>query len=212
MALYTRLFEAYGPQHWWPAESPFEVAVGAVLTQNAAWGNVEKAIANLRAANVLMPEAIAALAPNELAQLVRPSGYFNVKADRLLHLCRYFRDTRGIADCDRLDTGTLRQELLAVKGVGPETADDILLYAFHRPVFVIDTYTRRLLKRCKLARGDEPYEALRAGFEQALPPEPWLLGEYHALIVAHAKASCRKAPVCRGCVLRGPDCPGADAG
>ena len=206
-ALYRRLHAAYGPQQWWPADTPFEVAVGAVLTQNTAWSNVEKAIFNLRSAGVLAPEAILQLPPGELADLVRPSGYFNIKAERLRQLSRCVLDCGGIAGCGKLDTPTLRARLLGVKGVGPETADDILLYAFDRPVFVIDTYTRRLLQRHRLATGDEPYEVLRAGFERALPSQATLLGEYHALIVVHAKASCRKVPACAGCAIR-PDCPG----
>ena len=201
MAIYQGLLAAYGPRDWWPAETPFEVAVGAVLTQNTNWGNVERAIARLRAADCLDCRAILALPRAELAELIRPAGYYNLKADRLQSLCRFIADAGGMEGLAARPTETLRPELLAVRGVGPETADDILLYALDRPVFVIDAYTRRLLARHGLARGDEPYEALRAGFEKALPPEVPLFKEYHALIVEHAKQACRKRPACEGCAL-----------
>ncbi|HEY5720277.1 MAG TPA: endonuclease, partial [Gammaproteobacteria bacterium] len=177
-AVYRRLLERYGPQHWWPAESPFEVMVGAVLTQNTAWSNVERAIANLRAADALSAERILALGPAELAARLRPSGYFNVKAARLRHFCSWYLEQGGRARLARWGTGRLRDALLGVHGIGAETADDILLYAFARPVFVIDAYTRRLCARLGLARGDEPYEVLRAAFEQALGPDVPLFNEY----------------------------------
>ena len=212
MALYRRLLAAYGPQGWWPArDGPFEVMVGAVLTQNTAWANVERAIEALRAADALEPRALARMPPARLARFLRPVGYFNVKAQRLRAFCRFYLEAGGLRALGRLDTAALREQLLGVHGVGPETADDILLYAFGRPVFVIDAYTRRLLARQGLARGDEPYETLRAAFERALPPDTDVYGEYHALIVAHAKAHCRVRPVCEGCPVRRP-CAHARAG
>jgi endonuclease-3 related protein len=200
-AVFEQLLHAYGPQSWWPADSPFEVAVGAVLTQNAAWGNVEQAIGNLRARGLLSLEALLDSAPEQVADAVRPSGYFNVKTQRLLSLCRFLGSEQGLEGFARRDPSDRRVVLLAVNGIGPETADDILLYALQQPVFVIDTYTRRLLLRLGLAEGRESYEILRQGFEQALGADAALFNEYHALIVRHAKVSCRKQPVCAGCVL-----------
>ncbi|MCB1773624.1 MAG: endonuclease [Gammaproteobacteria bacterium] len=200
--VFDRLFEAYGPQSWWPADSPFEVAVGAVLTQNAAWGNVEQAIDNLRARGLLSLEALLGCESGRIADAIRPSGYFNVKTQRLLSLCRFLGEEGGLAGFARREPGDRRGALLAVHGIGPETADDILLYALQQPVFVIDTYTRRLLQRLGLADGRESYEDLRLGFEDALGPDVALFNEFHALIVRHAKVSCRKQPDCTGCVLR----------
>jgi endonuclease-3 related protein len=205
-AIYERLFSHYGPQGWWPGETPFEVMVGAVLTQNTAWSNVEKAIVNLKANEALAPEALLALPHPQLAEWLRPSGYFNVKARRLSEFCRWFLAQGELETLRNLSTDELRRELLGVKGIGPETADDILLYAFQRPVFVIDTYTRRLVSRLQLGSGDEDYETLRAMFEKGLGgpsnANVTLFNEYHALIVIHAKEACRKRPVCEGCPLR----------
>lgn len=197
--IYRRLFAHYGPQHWWPAESPFEVMVGAVLTQNTAWVNVERAIDNLRRAELLSPQAIAALPPSRLARHLRPAGYFNVKAKRLQALCIWLK---GQVDPQCLETLALRERLLSVHGIGPETADDILLYAFGRPVFVIDAYTRRLFGRLGYLDASLPYERLRHSFESALGADAALFNEYHALIVVHAKQSCRPRPLCETCCLR----------
>lgn len=200
MLIYDRLLERYGAQHWWPAETPFEVMVGAVLTQNTAWSNVEKAIANLKAMDGgLGLESLLAVPEERLAAAIRPAGYFNIKAQRLLSLCRFLRRHQGL---ERLETERLRAALLSVHGVGPETADDILLYAFDRPVFVIDAYTRRLFSRLGLVDGKRGYESFRGGFEAALESDSALFNEYHALIVVHAKAHCRTRPVCGECPLR----------
>ena len=201
LAIYDTLFAAYGDQQWWPGDTPFEVMVGAVLTQNTAWGNVEKVIANLKAAGALSPEVMLALPDAELAELVRPSGYFNIKARRLKNFCRFLLEAGGEAALAGLSTPALRAAVLAVNGVGPETCDDILLYAFDRPVFVIDAYTRRLLQRYGLATGKESYEALREGFEAALGPDVGLFQQYHALVVQHAKVSCANRPRCPACCL-----------
>jgi endonuclease III related protein len=206
MAVYRRLHAAHGPQHWWPGDSTFEIMVGAVLTQNTAWTNVEKAIANLKAAQALSPEVIAATPHRRLAAWLKPSGYFNIKAQRLRAFCQWLIHQGGTKKITRLPTEVLRAELLQVHGIGPETADDILLYAFNRPVFVIDAYTRRLFQRLGLIRGDEKYEQLRQWFETALVADAPLFNEYHALIVAHAKDVCRKRPLCDTCKL-GPLCP-----
>jgi endonuclease-3 related protein len=200
--VYRILLRAWGPQGWWPARTRFEVMAGAVLTQNTAWTNVEKALANLREAGLLDPEVLAAAPGGRLARLLRPSGYFNVKADRLRSLCRWILEEGGLGRLSRRGTGPLRESLLGVRGVGPETADDILLYAFGRPVFVIDAYTRRLFSRLGFVGGGEGYEELRALFEGALEPDPLLFGEYHALIVRHAKEICRTRPRCQACRLR----------
>ncbi len=208
--IYHRLFEAYGPQHWWPGETPFEVMVGAVLTQNTAWNNVEKAIGNLKARDALQPEVLLRVPKAELAEWIRPSGYFNVKADRLRNYCRWYLDAGGFDTLDRLETPVLREQVLSVNGVGPETADDIVLYAFGRPVFVIDTYTRRIFSRVDAIRGDEPYEDLRSLLENAFADEPdrvKLFNQFHALIVVHAKAYCQKKRTCTGCCLAS-QCPG----
>jgi endonuclease III related protein len=205
-AVYRKLFAANGQQHWWPGDSAFEIMVGAVLTQNTAWTNVERAIGNLKQAKALSPAAIAKAQPRRLAAWLRPSGYFNVKARRLQAMCRWLIESGGVIKLKKIPTGELRQALLAVHGIGPETADDILLYAFQRPVFVIDAYTRRIFSRLGVIRGNEHYETLRHLFENALGPNVQVFNEYHALIVAHGKNVCRKRPVCGGCPLV-DDCP-----
>jgi endonuclease-3 related protein len=200
-AVYDTLLRTHGPQRWWPAETPFEVMVGAVLTQNTAWVNVERAIANLSGAGVLDPQAIVALPEADLAVLLRPSGYFNVKARRLRAFCAWYLEAGGHPVLARLGTPELRRALLEVPGVGRETADDILLYAFARPVFVVDAYTRRLFGRLGLVEPDADYERLRRVFEEALGPQVVLYNEYHALIVRHAKEVCRSRPLCGRCHL-----------
>ncbi|MEO5341827.1 MAG: endonuclease [Gammaproteobacteria bacterium SHHR-1] len=201
---FQQLLAAYGPQHWWPAQSAFEVMLGAILTQNTAWTNVEKAIANLRQAEMLDTQRLAEADPAQLAQIIRPVGYFNIKTQRLQAFCRFYLQ-QGHERLAALSTDVLRQTLLGVKGVGRETADDMLLYAFERPVFVIDAYSRRLFSRLGLCQGDEPYDSLRLGLEQALRGDVGLYNEYHGLIVRHAKQHCRKRPLCADCPLR-PRC------
>lgn len=202
LTLYQRLLDAYGEQHWWPGESRFEVLVGAVLTQNTAWTNVKMAIAVLRDAGALQADAINALPVRRLAALIRSSGTFNIKAVRLHNLCRWFTGGGGFPGLEPLSTAQLRGELLAINGIGPETADVILLYAFGRPVFVIDAYTRRLLLALRLITGDEGYETLRALFESRLPPDPALFNQYHALIVRHGKE--RRAAARNHCRIEAP--------
>ncbi len=202
--VFETLYRSYGPQQWWPAETPFEVMVGAILTQNTAWGNVERAIANLRRNHHLSPERIAALPHSRLARWLKPSGYFNIKARRLQNYCHWYLEQGGWERLNVMDTPELRRELLSVNGIGPETADDILLYAFERPVFVIDAYTRRIFSRLGLVPEGSGYEPLRARFEEALGnhPDPvWLFNEYHALVVRHAKQCCRRRPLCGDCCL-----------
>ena len=199
--VYDALYAEHGPQHWWPGDTAFEIMVGAVLTQNTAWINVERAIANLKQAQALTPEAIVAAHPKRLAKWLKPSGYFNVKAKRLRAFCRWLIAQGGVARLAPLPTETLRARLLAVHGIGPETADDILLYAFERPVFVIDAYTRRIFQRLGAIVGNEDYETLRLKFERALGPDTALFNEYHGLIVRQGKDVCRTRPRCAQCTL-----------
>ncbi len=200
-AVFDDLLAAYGSQHWWPGDTPFEVMVGAILTQNTAWGNVEKAIANLKKNDALAAGMIASCGHDPLAAWLKPSGYFNIKATRLQNFCRWYLAQGGFEALSRWPTDELRHGLLLVNGVGPETADAILLYAFERPVFVIDAYTRRLFSRLGLLDGTLGYETLRGHFEAALPMDVALFNEYHALIVRHAKHACRKRPLCEACPL-----------
>lgn len=218
LAVYEHLLSKYGPQHWWPGETPFEVMVGAVLTQNTAWTNVEKAIANLKAAQALDAAVILATAQQRLARWLIPSGYFNIKARRLKNFCAWYLEQGGYECLKAWPTVRLRAGLLSVNGIGHETADDMLLYAFHRPVFVIDAYTRRIFSRLGLADHDLSYEAMRQFFETSLTRESGagkrrltrLYNEYHALIVVHGKDFCRKRPRCEACSLA-EQCPGVSS-
>lgn len=201
--VYERLLGHYGPQRWWPADSRFEIIIGAILTQAVAWSNVEKAIANLRSAQALEPAALHALPTGELAHLIRPAGYYNAKARKIkafvAHLHEHYRH-----DLDALlskEAGALRHELLSIHGIGPETADSVMLYAAGQPIFVVDTYTRRLLSRISLVCDDIGYDDLQGTFENHLPSQVPLFREYHALIVQHGKCMCRKRPLCVACPL-----------
>ena len=201
--IYERLLSAYGRQHWWPAETPFEVIVGAILTQSAAWANVERALANLKRAGALSPDGLRRLSEAELAGLIRSSGYFNAKARKVKAFIRLL-DERFGGDLDRLlaaPATELRSLLLATHGVGPETADSILLYAAGRPLFVVDAYARRLFSRLGLAPARDSYQAWQALFMEHLPPDAPLFNEYHALIVRHGKEACRRVPLCSSCPL-----------
>ena len=200
--VYGALRGQHGSQAWWPAEGRFEIMVGAILTQNTAWTNVEKAIANLKAAGMLDAGAIMRASDDDLAQLIRPSGYFRIKARRLRKFCEWYTGMHEYRSLRYWPTARLRQALLGVYGVGPETADDILLYAFNRPVFVIDAYTRRIFARLGKIDGGEPYDEIRVLFERKLGRRPGLMGEYHALIVQHGKQVCRPEPRCENCMLR----------
>jgi endonuclease-3 related protein len=199
--VYKTLFAANGHQRWWPGDTAFEIMVGAVLTQNTAWTNVERAITNLKNAKVLTPQAIVQAHPKRLAGWLKPSGYFNIKTRRVKAMCAWLMAQGGVRRLSKVPTPELRQALLAVHGIGPETADDILLYAFHRPVFVIDAYTRRIFQRLGLIAGKEDYETLRQLFEKALDTDVPLFNEYHALIVIHGKDVCKKKPLCNQCCL-----------
>lgn len=205
MRYFEAMSEALGPMHWWPARTPFEVIVGAILTQNTSWGNVERAMGNLRAARMLTPSAILKSRTLRLAQLVRPSGYFRQKAKKLKAFARFLQREFGgsLKRMFESPTSLLREKLLAVHGIGPETADSILLYAGNHPVFVVDAYTHRIFGRHGITGSKPDYERVRALFEAALPRDTRILNEFHALIVNIGKNWCRKrAPRCEHCPLR----------
>jgi endonuclease-3 related protein len=203
LRLYRALLARHGPQGWWPARTPFEVAVGAILTQHTAWPGAARAVAALRARRLLTPRRLAGCDVVALGRLVRPAGTYRLKARRLLDFTRWLLrrfdgDFRGLRQAP---LGPLRRELLAVPGLGPETADAILLYAAGRPVFVADAYTRRVLARHRLLPREAGYEAARAFLEAHLPSDPALFNEFHALLVAVAKTHCRTMARCHGCPL-----------
>jgi len=211
--VYEILFKEYGPQGWWPvngkynrndfsiprnSKEKFEIILGAILTQNTSWKNAEKALANLRKANLLDPVKIVKAKDQVIAKAVRPSGYFNQKAERLKIISDFLLKNKDIS---RLPVEDMRNELLAIKGVGPETADSIILYAFNKPSFVVDLYTRRIFSRLGICRKDAGYEELQGLFHKELKKDAVLFNEYHALIVEHAKRFCKKIPECSGCPL-----------
>lgn len=202
--IYRRLLDRFGPQHWWPGDTPLEIMVGAVLTQNTNWENVEKAITNLKEADLLELHRLAETPTGILAELIRPSGYYNLKAVRLHNLIRTITAEHDSLDgFFAADLYTLREQLLAVKGIGPETADSILLYAGGFPTFVIDAYTHRLLLRHGLIWEETDYYEMQELFLSALPEDVALFNEYHALIVRVGKEFCRKTkPRCEACPLR----------
>jgi endonuclease-3 related protein len=204
LRLYRVLFERFGPQHWWPGRSPYEIAVGAVLTQHTAWLNAARAVAALRARRLLRPERVAALGEEQLATVIRAAGTYRLKARRLAAFTRWLLDRhRGTwASVRRAPLGPVRQDLLTVPGLGPETVDAILLYAAGRPVFVADAYARRVLVRHGLLEPRASYEDARAYVERHLPSDPALFNEFHALLVAVAKAYCRTTARCEDCPLR----------
>jgi endonuclease-3 related protein len=201
--IYEYLCEAYGPQHWWPADTSLEVMVGAVLTQNTNWRGVEKAINNLKLGGLLSVEKLHATDKDKLARLIRPSGYFNLKARRLKNLIEFVVEAYAgdLEVMGREDTNKLRRELLTVKGIGPETADSILLYGFNRPIFVVDTYTRRVLSRHGLIEYTADYQRLQELFMHNLPEDASTFNEYHALLVRVGKLHCKRSPSCQGCPL-----------
>ena len=200
--IYDRLLERYGPRDWWPADSRFEVMVGAVLVQNTAWSNAAKAIQSLSDAGLISPHGLRGAAEADIAQLIYSSGYYNMKARKLKALVEWLGERDD--DIEALmadDPATLRDELLGIHGIGEETAYDILLYALDMPVFVVDLYTRRLLFRLGLAPEKGPYAHYQRLFTDHLPPDVPLFNEYHALIVTHAARVCKKEPACGECCL-----------
>ena len=201
--IYQLLFERFGPQHWWPGETQFEIITGAILTQNTNWANVEKAIANLKSAGCLTPEELYHLGLSQLAGLIRPAGYYNIKAGRLKNFVNWLFDNYAgnLTNLGSIDTDKLRTELLAIKGIGCETADSILLYALDRPVFVVDAYTARVAVRHGLIEPNADYEQLRELFQSNLPADVRLFNEYHALLVRLGKEFCKKQARCPNCPL-----------
>ncbi|MFA4873936.1 MAG: endonuclease III domain-containing protein [bacterium] len=205
MEAFERMLRRFGPRGWWPGETPFEVMVGAILTQNTNWKNVERAIANLKSAGVLDPRAMLSLDPAALAELIRPAGYFRIKTGRLRSFLKYFVD-RYEGSVRPMAAGKLeelRLELLEVKGIGPETADSILLYALKKPTFVIDAYTKRIFLRHGICSEEDGYLELQELFMNNLADDVPLFNEYHALIVEAGKEFCRTTPRCEECPLNG---------
>jgi len=201
--IYQLLFGRFGPQHWWPGDTQFEIIIGAILTQNTNWTNVEKAITNLKVADCLSPEKLYHLDISQLAELIRPAGYFNIKAKRLKSFLNWFFENYAgkLSNLESLDTIRLRDELLAINGVGCETADSILLYALDRPIFVVDAYTARVAVRHGLIEPGADYEQLRELFQLNLPEDVQLFNEYHALLVRVGKEFCRPKARCPACPL-----------
>ena len=204
MNIYRKLYKAYGPRNWWPGETSFEVMVGAILTQNTSWRNVEKAIQRLKEDGMLNPEGIHRLKKTELAPLIRSSGYYRIKADRLKSFIDFLFEEYGgdIKRMKRERLATLREKLLGVKGIGPETADSILLYGLEKPIFVVDAYTKRILSRHGLISEKASYEEVQKLFMEHLPPDEKLFNEYHALFVHLGKTLCKKKPQCYICPLK----------
>lgn len=204
LKIYQTMLNTLGPQQWWPGETPFEVVIGAILTQNTSWSNVEKAIKNLKAADRLSPNGIYELSTIELAQLIRPSGFFNVKAKRVKTFINWLfsRYEGDLSRMFRQDLQTLRDELLSVKGIGPETADSILLYAGNMPTFVVDAYTHRIFSRHGFISEESTYDEMKAFFEENLPEDVRLFNEYHALLVQIGKRYCKPKKACEPCPLK----------
>ncbi len=199
--VFNRLYSAYGPQKWWPGETQVEIIVGAVLTQNTNWGNVEKAISNLKDAEVLSLNALNRLSVEQISLLIKPAGYYNVKAKRLKNLVEKLIDIQDYIE--KMDIKDLREELLSVNGIGKETADSILLYAFNRPIFVVDAYTKRIFNRLGVVSINDSYDVVQDLFMSNLPRDVALYNEYHALIVRHAKDMClKKKPRCNACIIQ----------
>ena len=204
MEMFVLLLKHFGPQHWWPGDTSLEMMIGAVLTQNTSWKNVEKVLKNLKDLHELSLEGLHSQSTHELAEKIRPAGYYNVKAKRLKNLIDFIVDRYG-ADLTSLleaETGVLREGLLSIKGIGPETADSILLYAAGRPIFVIDAYTHRILIRHGMIDEQATYDEIQAFFMDHLPDDADLFNEFHALIVRTGKVFCRKKPLCPGCPLK----------
>ncbi len=199
---YDELLAEFGQQHWWPGDTRWEIATGAVLTQNTNWRNVEKAIENLKVDNALLPQRTLSLSVTDLANLIQPSGFFNVKAKRLRNLATWWLVNSELAESASSPLKNLRADLLSVNGVGEETADSILLYAFDRRSFVVDAYTRRFLQRHGLIDQSWTYQRIKSLFEKNIPDSLEIYKEYHALIVILGKTSCRTKPACDQCPLR----------
>jgi len=205
LEIYERLLRAFGPRHWWPGESPFEVVVGAILTQNTSWANVEKAIVNLKKTGILTPPAMRRVGEDQLARIIKPSGFYRLKASRLKgfvdFLCREFHGEMNRMRFE--DLGFLRERLLNVDGIGPETADSILLYALGKPIFVVDAYTKRIFSRHNLISEKWGYAEVQSMVMGEIGGDVGMYNEFHALLVFLGKHRCRRIPRCDGCPLEG---------
>lgn len=205
LKIYKLLYERFGPRHWWPGDTKLEIIIGAILTQNTAWVNVEKAIANLKSARLLKVKGLSRVPKKRIARLIRPAGYYNIKSQRIKNFLGFLNTAYGgsIKRMFSTETRRLRTEILDVKGIGPETADSILLYAGEKPAFVIDAYTKRIFSRHGYIREDASYEAVQAIFLRHLPKDVRLFNEFHALIVELGKDLCKsKKPLCNKCPIR----------
>jgi endonuclease-3 related protein len=205
MEIYSKLYQAYGPRHWWPGDTSFEVMVGAILTQNTSWRNVEKVIQKLKRKGVLNPRGMHHLKKSQLAPLIKSSGYYRIKTDRLKFFIDFFFEEYdgNVKKMGRERLGVLREKLLGVKGIGPETADSILLYGLRKPIFVVDAYTKRILSRHGLISEKASYEEVQKFFMNHLPMDEKLFNEYHALLVHLGKTVCKKIPRCDICPIKG---------
>jgi len=209
LKIYKSLYNFFGPLNWWPGDTPFEIMVGAILTQNTSWSNVEKAINNLKKGNLLDPQKLYRINQEELAQLIRPSGYYNIKAQRLKNFVTFFIEgfDGSLKNMFSSDGEELRKKLLKVKGIGPETADSILLYAGGKPFFIVDAYTKRIFSRHKLISGDASYRQIQEFFSRNLDSDVELFNEFHAQIVMLGKTICTsKNPDCSKCPISYLDC------
>lgn len=203
LSIYKRLYRRFGPQKWWPADTAFEIIVGAILTQNTSWANVEKAIKNLKRNKLLSPKALSGSRISKIARLIKPSGYYNIKAERLKNFLDFLNGKfeGNLKKLLKSESALQRKGLLEIKGIGPETADSILLYAANKPVFVIDAYTKRIFSRHGLIKENAAYEEIQRLFMSNLPGDAGLYNEYHALIVKAGKEFCKKNPKCHLCPL-----------
>ena len=203
LKIFNTLLTSFGSRHWWPGETPLEVIVGAVLTQNTSWKNVEKAIGNLKKEGVLNVGSLYFISKERLGEIIRPSGFFNIKSNRLKNIINviYNDFNSTIENMMNCEIDSLRKVLLGINGIGPETADSILLYALNKPVFVVDAYTKSFLKNHKLYNGDDGYDNVQKFFMNNLPSDTYLFNEFHALIVHLCQVNCKKMPGCKGCPL-----------
>jgi endonuclease III related protein len=203
LKIFNILLASFGKRHWWPGETPLEIIVGAILTQNTSWKNVEKAINNMKHEGILNIERLYEINTETLSEIIRPSGFFNIKSKRMKNIINVIYDEYDatIENMSNIKTNILRNLLLSINGIGPETADSILLYALNKPVFVVDAYTKRFLKNHNLYDGDGDYHKIQQYFMKNIPSDTYLFNEFHALIVRLCQINCRKVPICSGCPL-----------
>ena len=202
--IYKIFFKAYGEQYWWPGDTPFEIAIGAILTQNVSWKNVETAIRNLKTEKLLSPKALYSAPDKKIAPLIRPTGYYNQKTKKINNFLKWFRNYNfSFKRLERVDLPALRDELLSINGIGPETADSILLYALSKNIFVVDAYTRRIFSRLGKFSEKSTYHEIQNFFHGHFKGDTGDYNEYHALIVKHGKDICRTKPLCGECCIRG---------